>query len=120
MSQTDLITTIYSITILLSIVIIVREIVDLIYACIKQNHIYDNNDETKQYTEVKDFHRANRIITPEEFGSKMFQLDTQNCKGDPKYTHMDMCDLMCDTLRSLGYDDGVDRFCSASRKYGWF
>lgn len=64
-----------------------------------------------------------RIITPEEFAECMQRL--QDRLNDPKeslhydkeLTHMSMDDLMCETLRELGYEKGIDIFEETEKWY---
>lgn len=57
------------------------------------------------------------LLTPEEFAKAMKDISNKLAnppKDLPYYdeedAHMEMDDLMCDLLRSLGYGDGVDIF----------
>lgn len=52
------------------------------------------------------------IMTPEEFAEKMAELKHEyyDIRDDEEMVHIQMDDLMCDLLRSLGYGDGIDIF----------
>lgn len=52
-------------------------------------------------------------MTPEEFAEKMKAL----ISGDLECQHCDMDDLMCQLLRSLGYEKGVEIFEEADKWY---
>ena len=62
-------------------------------------------------------------MTPEEFAECMQHL--QDNLNDPKaslhcdkeITHMAMDDLMCETLRGLGYEKGIDIFEKTEKWY---
>lgn len=53
-------------------------------------------------------------ITPDEFRDRMVQAAVP---GDPEVSHARMDDLMCETLRSLGYGSGVNVF---EDSYKWY
>lgn len=63
-------------------------------------------------------------LTPEEFAKAMKYISDKLInppKGLPYYdeedAHVEMDDLMCDLLRSLGYGDGVSIFENANKWY---
>ena len=55
-------------------------------------------------------------MTPEEFKNTMDELTTSN-HLDKEDRHREMDRLMCEVLRSLGYDDGIDIFESTDKWY---
>ena len=63
------------------------------------------------------------VITPEEFARLMKELDREgkydysNEYIDPEALHIRMDDLLMETLRSLGYDEGVEIFDKAPKRY---
>lgn len=54
-----------------------------------------------------------RVIGPEEFAERMRDL----LEGDPENDHIQADELMCETLRRLGYGKGVDLFAAAGKWY---
>lgn len=52
-------------------------------------------------------------ITPEEFYNKMVEYE----KLDEETAHIKMDDLLCKTLKQLGYSKGVEVFENA---YKWY
>lgn len=64
--------------------------------------------------------RDQRVLTPEEFAIAMAQIKTGVCYDrmyDQEDQHFDADELMCNVLRSLGYDEGVDIFDSMPKWY---
>ena len=59
-------------------------------------------------------HTRRNGMTPEEFTSKMVDIDLN---GDTEVAHSDGDDLMCDLLRELGYEDGVKVFEAMDKWY---
>lgn len=53
-------------------------------------------------------------MKPEEFKNRMSEL-YMTFKDDVKVCHSKMDDLMCELLRTLGYDAGVEIFEKAER-----
>lgn len=53
---------------------------------------------------------------PKEFYEKMLQLKN-NFEGDAEAVHINMDDLMCKLLSTLGYGDGVEVFCETGKWY---
>lgn len=47
-------------------------------------------------------------MTPQEFANKMHEL--RRDLGDPEATHSQADKLMCEALRRLGYEAGVEIF----------
>ena len=60
--------------------------------------------------------KENNPITPDEFRDAMIDI-SNTTPGDVEVTHMMMDALMCDVLRSLGYEKGVDVFRGT---YKWY
>lgn len=60
-------------------------------------------------------------MTPEEFANKMREIvkECEERKGqnDAEIIHEALDDCMCDLLRELGYDEGVDFFLAQERWY---
>ncbi len=54
-------------------------------------------------------------MSPEEFKEAMENIDDHF--SDPEFLHVKMDELMCKTLRSLGYGEGVDIFEKARKWY---
>lgn len=54
------------------------------------------------------------MITPKEFADKMREYDKSN---DPEMKHVHADDLMCEVLRELGYEEGVEIF---EEMYIWY
>ena len=54
-------------------------------------------------------------MKPEEFKKRMNKLATSN--GFIADRHRKMDALMCEVLRSIGYDDGIDIFEATSKWY---
>lgn len=57
----------------------------------------------------------NDILTPEEFRDRM--LEYSRMTNDVEVQHIMMDGLMCDLLKSLGYEGGVDVFRGT---YKWY
>lgn len=82
--------------------------------------IYSEPEELKESEEPEE----NHVLTPEEFAKAMKDI-SDKLANPPKYrpyydkedAHMEMDDLMCDLLRSLGYGDGVDIFDNTDKWY---
>lgn len=55
-------------------------------------------------------------MSPEEFYEKMLQLKKDFGNGEEE-VHIKMDDLLCETLSTLGYDDGVKIFKETSKWY---
>ena len=55
-------------------------------------------------------------MTPEKFKLKMNELATSSSL-DKEDRHRLMDALMCEVLRSIGYDDGIDIFEATSKWY---
>lgn len=53
-------------------------------------------------------------MNPEEFYEKMLELQKLN---DEEMSHIKMDDLMCDVLKFLGYEKGVEIFDSTDKWY---
>lgn len=64
--------------------------------------------------EEKPVHITSRVLTPQEFAEKMESL-TMNI--DTEGMHWDMDDLMCETLKALGYEEGVEIFENTLKWY---
>lgn len=58
-------------------------------------------------------------ITPEQFKDAMIEYKSVYLDElkDEEYCHMTMDDLMCETLRALGYGEGVDIFLETPKWY---
>lgn len=54
------------------------------------------------------------VMTPEEFATKMRELSDS---GDLEGAHVEMDDLMCEILKSLGYGEGVEIFENTDKWY---
>ena len=55
-------------------------------------------------------------MTPEKFKLEMNELATSNgLDNEDRHRRMDA--LMCEALRSIGYDDGIDIFEATSKWY---
>lgn len=52
----------------------------------------------------------------EEFKEKMIELEVMY-EDDPELMHIQMDELMANTLKSLGYKDGVDIFNKVHKWY---
>lgn len=55
-------------------------------------------------------------MTPEEFWLKMCTIITKN-DGYEETMHIEMDNLMCDLLKELGYEKGVEVFERAPKWY---
>ncbi len=55
-------------------------------------------------------------MTPNKFESTMRTIREKN-ENDPEVCHILMDDCLCETLRELGYDKGVDIFESTDKWY---
>ena len=55
-------------------------------------------------------------MTPEKFKLEMNELATSS-RLDKEDRHRKMDALMCEVLRSIGYDDGIDIFEATSKWY---
>jgi len=55
-------------------------------------------------------------MTPEEFAEAMCEIFEEN-DGDPEGIHCIMDDLLCSTLESLGYGDGIKYFNKQDKWY---
>lgn len=55
-------------------------------------------------------------MTPEEFALEMSEIK-ENYNYDQENCHFMMDCTMCDLLRELGYEDGVDIFASTEKWY---
>ena len=53
-------------------------------------------------------------LTPTEFSRQMWELMSD---ADPERAHVDMDDLMCSVLVSLGYREGIEHFYQQIRWY---
>ena len=62
-----------------------------------------------RYMEVPEPTLLDFAMTPEEFKKRMEML-SEKYEDDQEQVHICMDMLMCDTLRSLGYGDGIDIF----------
>ena len=63
--------------------------------------------------------RVNEVaapLTPEEFAEKMRILSELDDR-DPEAAHSDGDDLLCDTLKKLGYAEGVELFEKMDKWY---
>jgi hypothetical protein len=56
-------------------------------------------------------------MTPEEFAEKMGKIFSPPKKYDNERAHVEADDLMCDLLRKLGYEAGVEIFSDAELWY---
>ena len=57
-------------------------------------------------------------MNPKEFADKMKELSERNTgSSDICFNHMDMDDLMCEVLKSLGYNEGVEIFENTHKWY---
>lgn len=58
-------------------------------------------------------------ITPEQFKDAMIKYKRvySDELKDEEHCHMTMDDLMCETLRDLGYGEGVDIFLKTPKWY---
>jgi len=56
-----------------------------------------------------------KIMTPEEFAEYMQYLHDLN--SDQEQTHIRMDALMCELLRNLGYEKGIEIFDKTSKWY---
>ena len=54
------------------------------------------------------------MMNPKEFADKMRQIAD---KKDTERGHVEMDDLMCELLKSLGYREGVEIFDDAPKWY---
>ena len=58
----------------------------------------------------------NGVITPEDFRMQMLKI--KNDKGQwAEEAHIHMDQLMCETLISLGYKDGIDIYRGQEKYY---
>ena len=57
-----------------------------------------------------------KMMSPEEFAKKMQEI-AEECGGDCEASHSTMDDLMCQVLRELGYDEGVEIFEDTEKWY---
>ena len=48
-------------------------------------------------------------MTPDEFFNEMWMISAR-CGDDEEQVHWEMDNLMCDLLRRLGYEKGVEIF----------
>lgn len=48
-------------------------------------------------------------MTPDEFACEMFAI-ADDSKREPEVAHSEADDLLCELLRELGYEKGVDIF----------
>ena len=55
-------------------------------------------------------------MTPEEFALTMSDIRKRS-ENDPEVCHVRMDDCLCDTLRELGYGEGIDIF---NDTYKWY
>lgn len=55
-------------------------------------------------------------MNPEEFYEKMLQLKN-DFGGDEEEVHINMDNLICELLSTLGYGDGVDVFDETNKWY---
>ena len=73
---------------------------------------YDDEDFNELYKDIPD------KPTPEEFAEAMrFFSDRYKDGNDIERTHRAMDDLMCETLASLGYEEGVKIFRDTPKWY---
>ena len=56
------------------------------------------------------------IITPDEFRDRMYEIKVEH-DGYPETTHIVMDELMCEMLKSLGYESGVKIFEKQTKWY---
>ena len=79
--------------------------------------IHSKPEESEESEEAED----NHALTPEEFTKAMKDISDKLVEDLPYYdeedAHMEMDDLMCDLLRTLGYGDGVDVFENTDKWY---
>ena len=57
---------------------------------------------------------TNKVLTPQEFAEKMKSLAE---KESVQCRRMDMDNLMCETLKALGYEEGVEIFENTDKWY---
>ena len=80
----------------------------------RDNHLKNKYEEPEE----------NHVLTPEEFAKAMKDI-SDKLVNPPKYcqyydeedAHVEMDDLMCDLLGSLGYRDGVSIFENTNKWY---
>lgn len=60
--------------------------------------------------------QKNDILTPDEFENKMKAIVFNNDYGIDD-CHIEMDSLMCSLLESLGYQKGIEIFCSTEKWY---
>ena len=65
---------------------------------------------------VADLEEDIKAIGKMEFLVKMCEAKYKN-GGDEEYAHIDMDEIMCETLRSLGYEAGVAVFENTAKWY---
>lgn len=75
------------------------------------DHIRDMVDEISSMPAVE----KDRTITPELFADMMRNI--AYVSTDTEASHVGMDRLMCDVLRSMGYDEGICVFEKASKWY---
>lgn len=59
---------------------------------------------------------SRRTITPDQFRDKMYEIVEEE-RGYPETMHIAMDELMCETLKSLGYESGVKIFEKQTKWY---
>ena len=57
---------------------------------------------------------TDRVLEPQEFAEKMKSLAMDN---DPEVVHSNMDVLMCETLKALGYEEGIEIFENTDKWY---
>lgn len=58
-----------------------------------------------------------RVLSPAGFAEKMSEIKAQFDSDDLELCHVQMDRLMCDTLRELGYEQGIAIFEGTERYY---
>jgi len=57
---------------------------------------------------------TSRVLTPQEFAEKMKNISMND---DTEMGHVNMDNLMCEVLESLGYKEGIDVFRNTGKWY---
>ena len=55
-------------------------------------------------------------MTPEEFATRMMEIAADK-NDDTEHAHAEADDLLCEALRELGYEEGVDIFEGMTKWY---
>lgn len=61
----------------------------------------------------------NNVMTPDEFKQAMAEARHKywEIETDEEFVHIKMDEIMCNTLRSLGYGEGIDIFYNTPMWY---